>query len=505
MAVESVKGFISRRGGITRRWLVNVMAVFAAVLFFIEVFASVFYYNYYYSSVGTTAASYAQSFNVLSMAAPGDFAAKAREYCENFEYKEKMEIQILDSSGKALVSTTGFPVLEETMPDYSAAVKSSAGVGRWHGISSSGQHIFAGTYLLTDTGSGSNGAVRWVIATDRINRHIFFTLLAFILVGLFVLGFSVISGLYFVNSIVKPLQLVTNTTRKIALGDFNSRIALEDESEIGEICDSINYMAGELGQAEAMKNDFISSVSHELRTPLTAIRGWGETLKMAANPEDELITKGIDVILHESERLSGLVEDLLDFSRMQSGHLSMNLREIQLIDTLDEAVYMYRELARQQNIDLSFVRPRVSPVVMGDPDRLKQVFINVVDNAIKYNKPGGQVLIETIMEEGCVRITVTDTGVGIPAADVDRCKEKFYKSNKTVRGSGIGLAVADEIMKQHQGLLFLESTEGVGTTVTIVLPTIEPAGQTAASVTEPPAPAQDQLAEFQELPPKEEH
>lgn len=194
---------------------------------------------------------------------------------------------------------------------------------------------------------------------------------------------------------------------------------------------------------------------------------------MSIGGDEELVTKGVDVILNEAGRLSNLVEELLDFSRMQSGSLSMNMNDIRLIDTLDEAVYMYNELAKQQNIDLVFIKPSFSPLIVGDSDRLKQVFINIIDNAIKYNKPGGQVLIESALEEGCVRITISDTGIGIPAQDVDRVKEKFYKSNKTVRGSGIGLAVADEIVKQHQGLLFLESKENLGTTVTIVLPTIE--------------------------------
>jgi len=117
--------------------------------------------------------------------------------------------------------------------------------------------------------------------------------------------------------------------------------------------------------------------------------------------------------------------------------------------------------------------PNPELIVMGDRDRLKQVFINIVDNAVKYTVGAGQVLVSANVEEACVRITVTDTGVGIPAQDIDRVKEKFYKANKTVRGSGIGLAVADEIIKQMNGLLFIESTENVGTKVTIVLPLYE--------------------------------
>ena len=109
----------------------------------------------------------------------------------------------------------------------------------------------------------------------------------------------------------------------------------------------------------------------------------------------------------------------------------------------------------------------------GDSNRIKQVFINVIDNALKYNQPGGQILIEQRTEDGCVQISISDTGVGIAALDLDRVKEKFYKANKQVRGSGIGLAVADEIIKQHNGLILVDSTEGVGTTVTIVLPIIK--------------------------------
>ena len=112
------------------------------------------------------------------------------------------------------------------------------------------------------------------------------------------------------------------------------------------------------------------------------------------------------------------------------------------------------------------------------------MFINIIDNAVKYTEKGGQVLVDQTVEEGCARITVKDTGVGIPAQDIDRVKEKFYKANKTVRGSGIGLAVADEIIKQHKGLLFLESTEGVGTTVTIVLPLYEQETETEENAEE---------------------
>ena len=196
-------------------------------------------------------------------------------------------------------------------------------------------------------------------------------------------------------------------------------------------------MASELYSAQNLKNDFISSVSHELRTPLTAIRGWGETAKMSVGTDDELVNRGLDVVLNEANRLSGLVEELLDFSRIETGRLQVNTVPINVTKILTESADMYAELARQNGIEFIVTPPSEQLQVLGDGDRLKQVFINVIDNAVKYTESGGQGLIAQATEEGCVRITVTDTCVGIPASDIDRVKEKFYKANKTVRGSGI--------------------------------------------------------------------
>jgi signal transduction histidine kinase len=179
------------------------------------------------------------------------------------------------------------------------------------------------------------------------------------------------------------------------------------------------------------------------------------------------------VVLSEADRLSSLVEELLDFSRMQTGRLSLISEPMDVTMILHESADMYMELAKKHDIDLVVSAPNEGIAVLGDKNRLKQVFINIIDNAVKYTNAGGQVLVNFDTEEACVRITVTDTGVGIPAEDIDRVKEKFYKANKKVRGSGIGLAVADEIIKQHDGLLFIESTENVGTKVTVVLPIYE--------------------------------
>ena len=455
------------------KWVVNFLLVIFLVIFVWEIIFCVFVRSYYVSEVQRFSKEYAQVvITQLDGVSAENLESKAREYCESFEHKNRIELQVINTEGEVLISTTGFDYTPDSMPDYDRAI-SSSGKGNWMGKSSTGEKIICETTLLENSEGQVVGAVRWVSSLTAVNRHVFWICLIAVGIGIVILVIIATSGMFFVTSIVRPIRDVSNMARKIAMGDFNSRIEIKENNEIGELCDSINYMASELQQAENMKNDFISSVSHELRTPLTAIRGWAETAKMSIGYDEETVGKGLDVVLKESERLHGLVEELLDFSRMQSGHLPITKAEFGLSEMLLEAADMYRELAKKQNVELVYIPTRQDIRCMGDANRIKQVFINVVDNALKYNQPGGQILIEQAVQDDCVLVSVSDTGVGIAAQDLDRVKEKFYKANKQVRGSGIGLAVADEIVKQHNGLLLVDSTEGVGTTVTVVLPILK--------------------------------
>lgn len=459
------------------RWLVNTYLLVVAVVALVAVIVSVIYGSLCIERVKSLGDDYSYDFTALETATADNFEDMAFALVDGFSHKTKLEVQIIDDGGRVLISTTAFQNYGEKMPDYESALASNKGTATFRGENSAGEDIFACTNVIKDSDGKVLGAYRWITSMELINKQISYFVFFVVLVGLAVLGLCAFSGMFFIKSIVRPIQDVGNAARKIAMGDFESRIDIKSDDEIGELCNSINYMASELLSAETMKNDFISSVSHELRTPLTAIRGWGETARMSIGSDEALVSRGLDVVLSEAERLGKLVEELLDFSRMQSGRLTVNTRPIDVSELLSQTAGMYTELARQQGIELSYTASISSATVLGDPDRLKQVFVNVIDNAVKYTEKGGLVLITQQIEEGCVRILVKDTGVGIPAQDIDRVKEKFFKSNKTVRGSGIGLAVADEIIKQHQGLLFLESTEGVGTTVTIVLPLYEEENQ----------------------------
>lgn len=455
---------------ISKRWVVSVFAPAVISVAIIAISACLFVRSYYIENIKRLANEYVSAFSLLAGTDSEYFVSGARNYCEQFEHKDKLEVMVIDSKGEVVVSTMGFERKGIKMPDYEKALKSDSKKAVWIGTTDDGESVLAGCEILADYGSGSNGAVRYVVSLKECNLRILIICAAIIIVALIVLFFNVFSGFFFIKSIAKPVREVSAAARKIALGDYKEELKTDRVDEIGELCDSINYMQAELKSAEQLKNDFISSVSHELRTPLTAIRGWAETSKMSVGYDEQLVVRGLDVVLSESDRLSDLVEELLDFSRMQSGRMSIEMMPIGVIAVLKEAVDMYLELAAKREIEITFAEPKNESVVNGDRNRLKQVLINIIDNAVKYTNEKGQVLIEVEEADGCVKIIIKDTGVGISAADIDHVKEKFYKANKEVRGSGIGLAVADEIIKHMGGLLFLESTEGIGTTVTVVLP-----------------------------------
>ena len=252
------------------------------------------------------------------------------------------------------------------------------------------------------------------------------------------------------------------------MGDFDARIEKKYDDEIGDLADTVNYMAAEISRGEKMKNQFISSVSHELRTPLTAITGWSETMIESGDPE--IVKKGLQVISREATRLSGIVEELLDFSRLQNGNFELKMVQMDLLAELEETVLLFRERASREGLTVDYIENIYLPPIIGDPARLKQVFINVMDNAIKYSNPSGVIHVEARLFGSIIKIVIRDNGVGISPDALPHVKERFFRANATRPGSGIGLALADEIVRLHGGTLDIRSEEGIGTTVTIRLP-----------------------------------
>ena len=287
-----------------------------------------------------------------------------------------------------------------------------------------------------------------------------------------VLAFTIMSGLYFVRSIVVPLGQVERTAAGIARGELDVRLPVtgDERDEVDRLRGTINRMAEGLEETEKMKNEFISSVSHELRTPLTSIRGWVETLRTLDDPTDENYRKGLEIINNETGRLYNMVEELLDFSRLQNGRLKMECRPLDLVAELTDAVLFCEARIQREGLLLAYAEPEEMIPVYADPDRLRQVFINIMDNAIKYSAPGGRITVKLRAGEYKAFVEILDQGRGIPPEDLENVKTKFYKGSNSVRGSGIGLALVDSIMTALDGTMDIKSTLGRGTVVTLGLP-----------------------------------
>ena len=459
--------------GITKRWLINSMGVIFAILGVVWIFFALAIHGYYYNIL-TQNMMYLAKLNSRNFSAFIDpQSPNFKQLVDGFEDKGKMELLILNNSGDVLFTSSDFLPKQSTAPeDFLSAKSSGTGLGQWNGINrETGEKIMAVTSLLKNSKGDIVGAARYVVSLSKLDAQIAVFVIISGFIAIAIIFFVVLSGTYFINSIVIPVREVSTTARRIASGDFDARIDKKYDDEIGELCDSINYMAGELGATDKMKNDFISSVSHELRTPLTAIRGWGETI-LSSTSDKATLKKGMSVIIEETGRLSSMVEELLDFSRMQNGKFRLVLDKIDVLAELGEAVLMFSDRAHREALTFIYNEPESLPAVMGDRNRLKQVFVNILDNAFKYSEQGGIVAVSTVNNLNYVKILISDTGCGISKFDLTRVKEKFFKGNSTRRGSGIGLAVADEIICLHGGTLELESTEGKGTTVTIALPTV---------------------------------
>ncbi len=459
------------RSSIAGRWMFNTLSVVGILLVIANVciyyFTRQYYYgsaeNYLISEANATATVLSRLYEDMAV----NYSSEVRELIEGFEKKDQMEMMSINKNGEVTLSSSGFsPDESYNMPDYEAALKAEDGVGIFHGYET-GENIIAVTVIIAQPSSTYN-ALRYVSSMTLIDKQLSGIMLAALAISAVIILLVVFSGIYFVKSICVPLMQISVTAKKLAKGDFSERIAIRNNDEIGELSRVFNDMADELENSEAIKNDFISSVSHELRTPLTAIKGWSETL--AAGYDEETYRKGMTVITHEAGRLEGMVEELLDFSRIQNGRFTLQMANTDIIAELDDALLIYTDKAKKENKTINYAEPESLCVVYGDKNRLRQVFINVIDNAIKYTDPGGSVDISVEKGTSTMSIIVSDTGIGIAEADLPKVKAKFYKANSTRRGSGIGLAVADEIISMHGGTLDIASELGKGTTVTITLP-----------------------------------
>ncbi|MGN1034264.1 MAG: sensor histidine kinase [Oscillospiraceae bacterium] len=459
---------------ITRKGLVNSLVSTTIVLVAILMFCIIYIKGFFYNGVMHVVFSQISVLDTMSeqleYSSQEEYKNQLIDLVHHFSESQKMELILLDNEDNTVTTSSGFEVLYR----YNKTQNLKTGTEDTVSIGSLGsQSIMQFNHKIKNT----DFKLVIMVLIDAINAEIKLLMVVLITIMIAILIFVVISNTYFTNSIVNTIWTISRTTNKIAKGDFKTRVIKRSNDEVGELCDAINNMAEELGENERMKNEFISSISHELRTPLTAIKGWAETLEFSSNNE-EIAQKGLNIIVSEADRLSAMVEELLDFSRFQRMGSTINCENLDIIAIIADVVLMFGDKAKREGKSLNWNGFDQQAIISVDQSRIKQVLINVIDNALKYTETGGIIdvlaFFKTFLEQQYIVIKISDNGCGIKEEDLDKVKTKFFKANYTKRGSGIGLAVADEIVRLHRGQLHVESVENQGTSVEIMLPILEP-------------------------------
>ncbi len=464
--------------GLRRRWLLNTVGVVCilGVLCVMAVTAS--FATYYYSNVtsdlrnraGETADFFADYLNQNY----NEYYQSCIAYAQSFEDRNHLELQFINAQGRLVVSSSGHWAGDSPATTDITDAVSTRGIQSFAGKdSTTGERIIAVSSPMIYSNGEVIGVLRYVTSTRSIDAQILQVALIASLALLVIVAAMLFSNVYFVRSILKPLAEITEKAKKIANGSYGIQIEAHYDDEIGELADTINEMSVKINQNEKMQSEFISSLSHELRTPLTAITGWSETL-LADETLDPQTTRGVKIILGETRRLTEMVLELLDFTRIQDGRFTLNMETVDIRAEFEDTVYMYGSRLSRDGIRLDYrENDQEIPEITCDPKRLRQVFLNILDNAAKHGGEGKRIEASMEMDRGDVLVSIRDYGPGIPDDELPLVKRKFYKGSSKARGSGIGLAVCDEIVELHGGELTLANAQGGGTLVTVRLPAVQ--------------------------------
>lgn len=383
-------------------------------------------------------------------------------------------IQIINKDKEVLLDQYGIKTKEIVeYDDVNSALSGYEGYNiSTYRINETNDHIMSVSVPLKVNNS-IEGVVRYSLSLKKIDNAILRMGFAIFMGGIVILIICVLLSLRFAESLIKPIQDLKKTANQLAQGNYNITLSNDKlhDDEIGDLVQTFEHMAKEIDKTRKLKEEFISSVSHELRTPLTSIKGWSETLSYEGISKEEL-DLGLGIIQDETERLITLVEELLDFSRLASDRIRLQIGNVNVAKLAKDVVNQLGVKAREKNITLLTefkTKERDIVEIQGDKNRLRQVLINLVQNSIKFTEEGGYIVVRLSQGEEYTTFSVTDNGVGIKKENLDKVLEKFFQEDYNKSGSGIGLAISNEIIKLHKGKMILESEKGEGTNITFTL------------------------------------
>lgn len=308
------------------------------------------------------------------------------------------------------------------------------------------------------------------ISKEAINREKVKNIISsFKIATIYSLGIGVSLILIMASHIINPLRKITEATKKVATGNLKVKVDVDRKDEIGELAQNFNIMVDELNSIEYLRKDFISNISHELKTPIASIQGFTKLLaddNLSKEEKDEYI----NIILEETQRLSNLSSNMLKLSKLEKQEIVTNKTEYRLDNQIRKAIIMLDEKINNKKIKISLDSSEVS--IYEDEDLIMEIWINLINNAIKYSNENGEIKIKVIEEENDVKVSIKDEGIGIPKDKQERIFEKFYQveNSRAGEGSGLGLAIVKRIVDLIKGEIEVESKEKQGTKIIVSIP-----------------------------------
>ncbi len=399
----------------------------------------------------------------------GDIYKKSNYIFENLDIDEAALIEVVDMQGRVVIDSTGSSTENVINTfDVTQALRGQSEV--WRGRSDLNEPIVAVSAPIYD-GTSVVGALRYVSSlapTYQVLGQFFAMLFLF---GFGIIAVAFLYGRAMAQRILEPVQELVRVTEEVAQGNYKVTAIKYHNDEIGQLVDAVNIMTKEITRADQAKSEFISSISHELRTPLAAIKGWAETMQDMKD-DIEVVEEGLSIVSKETDRLIILVNDLLDFSRLQAHRIELKKEEFSISDLLENIIGQFTVRCQQEHIKMTLLTDNQENWVFADYNRLKQVLINIVDNAMKFTvgRPEAEIRISSQVLDDQIIVIIEDNGSGISPEDLQRVKEKFYKGSSNKSGTGLGLSIASEIMELHGGKMLIDSTMNIGTKVVLVMP-----------------------------------
>ncbi|WP_461207133.1 sensor histidine kinase [Clostridium sp. DL1XJH146] len=391
---------------------------------------------------------------------------------DTFWRNTNAEVQIIDLDGNLLMDSIGY-LPNNTINTIDFTMALSGELGSYVYTSSSAvwsENLMSVAYPLKSKDE-IVGVIRFITSLKKVDEEIKYVSMALLLIGFSVIVITALISLIIANSITKPISNIIKGTENFIAGDFDKKIKKISNDELGKLTDTLNFMSEEIIKNEKLKNEFIASVSHELRTPLTSIKGWAITLNLLGENEKEYFDEGLKIINDETDRLTLLVEELLDFSKLSSGKITLDKNQLQINSFIKDILHQLAPRFMEKQLKISFDADKKLDYIIGDKNRLRQALINILDNAYKFTSCNDSINIKTsLVSNNNLLIQISDTGCGIPEEELKHITKKFYKGKNVNSRNGIGLSVTKEIINMHNGNIIIESKVNIGTIVKIHLP-----------------------------------